>query len=96
MPPAVSQSAAAPDSAPLVDLAAARQAARQIAHEDSRNLVTLPKRKPVVDPNAGRPEAVDPIERARKGDCKTAFAGAGILAVIPLAASAVIDMGCKW
>ncbi len=32
---------------------------------------------------------------ARK-DCQTAFAGIGILAIIPLLASAVTDVGCKW
>jgi hypothetical protein len=94
--PAPSTPAPGADAGPVVDLAAARSAARQIAREDARNLVALPRRKPVVDPNSGRPEPVDPIERARKSDCKTAYAGAGILAVIPLVASAVVDMGCKW
>lgn len=29
-------------------------------------------------------------------DCQTAFAGVGLLAIIPLLASTVADVGCKW
>lgn len=36
------------------------------------------------------------IERARPADCRNAYAGMGVLAVIPLAASAVTGKGCKW
>jgi hypothetical protein len=77
-------------------MASARAAARLIAREQGKSLVALPARKPVVDPNAGRAAPIDPIEAARKSDCKTAYAGAGLLAIIPLAASAVMDTGCKW
>ncbi|WP_036166205.1 hypothetical protein [Massilia sp. 9096] len=81
---------------PGVDMAGARAAARLIAREDGKSMVALPAHKPVVDPNSGRAPGVDPIEAARKRDCKTAYAGAGLLAIIPLAASAVMDTGCKW
>jgi len=93
---AVSGAPAEGPSTPHVDIASARQAARLIAREQGKSLVALPARKPVVDPNADRAKPVDPIEAARKGDCKTAYAGAGLLAIIPLAASAVMDTGCKW
>lgn len=36
------------------------------------------------------------IERARRPDCRNAYAGMGLLAAIPLAASAVTGKGCKW
>lgn len=36
------------------------------------------------------------IERAKPADCRNAYAGLGVLAVIPLAASAVTGKGCKW
>lgn len=36
------------------------------------------------------------IERSRPADCRSAYAGMGVLAVIPLAASAVTGKGCKW
>jgi hypothetical protein len=87
--------AAGPDAGPVVDLEAARQAARRIAHEDSRNLVRLPARKPVVNPNQDH-QVEDPLERARRSDCKTAYAGLGILALIPLAKDAITGSGCKW
>jgi hypothetical protein len=34
--------------------------------------------------------------RAEKKECLKAYSGIGILAVIPLAVSAVVDTGCKW
>jgi hypothetical protein len=36
------------------------------------------------------------IERARRADCRGAYAGMGLLAVIPLAKDAVTGTGCKW
>jgi len=36
------------------------------------------------------------LERARRADCRGAYAGLGLLAVIPLAKDAVTGKGCKW
>jgi len=36
------------------------------------------------------------IDKAGREDCKNAYAGAGLLAVVPLAADAVTGKGCKW
>jgi hypothetical protein len=36
------------------------------------------------------------LERARRADCRGAYAGLGLLAVIPLAKDAVTGTGCKW
>ena len=37
------------------------------------------------------------IAKAAKGDCRTAYQGAGLLAVVPLAAEALKkDSGCRW
>jgi hypothetical protein len=36
------------------------------------------------------------IEKAGRADCKDAYAGAGLLAVIPLARDAASGKGCKW
>jgi hypothetical protein len=36
------------------------------------------------------------LERARRADCRGAYAGMGLLAVIPLAKDAVTGTGCKW
>jgi hypothetical protein len=91
-----SEPTAGPDAGPAVDLDAARREARRIAREESRNLVSLPARKPVTDPNEGRPADIDPLEKARRSDCKSAYAGLGLLAVIPLAKDAITGTGCKW
>jgi hypothetical protein len=93
---APSEPSTGPDGGPIVDLDAARREARRIAREGSRNLVSLPARKPVTDPNEGRPADVDPLEKARRSDCKSAYAGLGLLAVIPLAKDAITGTGCKW
>lgn len=36
------------------------------------------------------------IEKTAREDCRKAYAGAGLLAVVPLAVDAVRDGGCKW
>ncbi|NDI85503.1 hypothetical protein EYB48_07815 [Undibacterium sp. B2R-29] len=35
-------------------------------------------------------------KKAERKDCRNAFAGLGLLALVPLAASTVTDLGCKW
>jgi hypothetical protein len=87
--------------APSVDLATARATARLYARESSKNMVTLPNRKPVVDPNADH-RTVDRFERARRVDCQTARAESTnllanvVLLAVDLAKNAVDDSGCKW
>jgi hypothetical protein len=37
------------------------------------------------------------IEKAARSDCRSAYSGAGLLAVVPLAIDAARkDGGCKW
>ena len=36
------------------------------------------------------------LQKAARKDCKDAYAGGGLLAVIPLAKDAVTGKGCKW
>ena len=36
------------------------------------------------------------IEKAAKPDCRQAYAGMGLLAVVPLAADAARNGGCRW
>ena len=36
------------------------------------------------------------LEKANRAKCSEAYAGAGLLAVIPLAKDAVTGKGCKW
>jgi hypothetical protein len=93
--------AATVTDAPTVDLATARATARLFARESSKNLVTLPNRKPVVDPNADH-HTVDRFERARRVDCQKARAESTnllanvVLLAVDLAKNAVDDSGCKW
>lgn len=35
-------------------------------------------------------------QKAQRKDCRNAYAGIGLLAIIPLAVSTVVDTGCKW
>lgn len=87
--------------APTLDLAAARAAAHLIAHEGGKALITLPGRKPVVDPNADH-HVVDAFERARRVDCQKARAESTnllanvVMLAVDLAKNAVDDSGCKW
>ena len=38
----------------------------------------------------------DGTRKAERKDCLKAYSGAGLLAIIPLAVSTVVDTGCKW
>jgi len=78
---------------PGFDMNEARKTARLIAKHRKDGLVALPKAEPPLerDDRLGRA-----IERARRPDCKSAYSGLGLLAVIPLAKDAVTGSGCKW
>jgi len=86
-------SAAASDAVPAFDMGAARKTARLIEKHRKDGLVALPKPDPPLqrDDRLGRA-----IERARRPDCKSAYSGIGLLAVIPLAKDTLTGTGCKW
>jgi hypothetical protein len=72
-----------------------RSRAREIAREGSGtsgvlNVVPLPPPKERKDTLA------EGIAKAAKPDCRTAYAGMGLLAVVPLVASSVGNGGCRW
>lgn len=98
--PAAPEPAPAPaDDPPSFDMAAARGIARAAAHEDGRGLVALPKRPPpTLDPGreAREEQLARGIARSCRNDCRTAYAGLGLLAVLPLLKDAVTGSGCKW
>lgn len=77
-----------------IDLDAARKkAAREIVSEGagSRGVFTVPPPPPVER------KSKDPLEKAIKPDCRTAYANMGLLAVPVLVASAVAaDGSCRW
>jgi hypothetical protein len=84
--------AAATSAPPRLNL----QLARPRGGESSRFsplgvLPLLPRPPELPDKLAGD------IAKAAKKDCRTAYQGAGLLAVVPLAAEALRkDSGCKW
>jgi hypothetical protein len=90
--------ASTPASAPTFDMAAARATARLGAHDGSGDLVTRPRLPPTLDPGreAREDKLANGIERSTRHDCKTAYAAAGLLAIIPLVKDAVTGTGCKW
>ena len=84
-----------PGAAPRIDLDATRRQAREIAKEGYgyRGVVPIVPPPPPVDRKSKLAEA---IEKALKPDCRDAYAGLGLLAAVPLVASAVTDAGCRW
>ncbi len=82
---------AEPGAAPRIDLEGAKK--RAIAREGagSRGLI------PVVPPPPERAsKEARALEKAIKPDCRDAYAGMGLLAAVPLVASAIGDSGCRW
>lgn len=41
-------------------------------------------------------QMAEAIKKTKRRDCRRAYAAAGLLAIIPLAVSAVTDTGCTW
>ncbi len=87
---------ASPAEAPHIDLDAARKkAAREIVSEGagSRGVFTIPS-PPSLEPQSKK---ANPLEKALKPDCRTAYANMGLLAAPILIASAIAaDSGCRW
>ena len=50
----------------------------------------------VPPPPERKDSLADGIAKAAKPDCRTAYAGMGLLAVVPLVASTVGNGGCRW
>jgi hypothetical protein len=47
-------------------------------------------------PAEKKPQLETDLEKAQRAKCADAYAGAGLLAVIPLAKDAITGKGCKW
>jgi len=83
-----------PSETPRIDLdAAKKRAVRANANEGSGSRGVLPFPLPVPPPEK---KSKDGMEKAIKPDCRTAYAGMGLLAVPALVASAIGDGGCRW
>jgi hypothetical protein len=84
---------ALPASAPpRLNLQLARPRGGEISRGLGGGMLAVLPRPPELDDKLGQQ-----IAKTAKVDCRSAFAGAGLLAVVPLAAEALRkDSGCKW
>lgn len=84
------------DKPASIDMDAARRVAAQVAREENQRARTHPNLLKTERPTK-QERLARAIENARKPDCKTAYAGAGIFALIPLAKNALSsDPSCRW
>jgi hypothetical protein len=80
-----------PASAPRLNLELVRPRGGAISAQGSRGLLSM-----VPHPPEGKTKLADDLEKAAKPDCRTAYGGMGLLAVVPLALDAARDKGCRW
>jgi hypothetical protein len=85
----------APAESPRIDLETAKKrAVREMAGEGSGSPGVLPFPLPIPERKTKEANA---MEKAIKPDCRTAYAGMGLLAVPALVAATVTDSaGCRW
>jgi hypothetical protein len=76
-----------------LDLDAMKRRAGQLARGTGNNAV-LAFPMPAVPPKKSKME--EAIENARKPDCRTAYAGLGLAAVVPLIANEFGEGSCRW
>ena len=81
----------AASSAPRLNLELSRPHGGELSAQGSRGVLQLLARPPET-----RSKLEKDIAKAAKPDCKQAYAGMGLLAVLPLAVDAVRDKGCRW
>lgn len=82
----------AASAVPRLNLELSRPRGGELSRGSARGVLPLLPRPPEVDDKLARD-----IEKAAKIDCRKAYANAGLLAVVPLAADALGKSGgCKW
>jgi hypothetical protein len=89
-----SSDAPAPGTEPRIDLDAARARAREVAREGTGNRALLPFPMPPLPDKKSKEQLA--IEKAWKPDCKDAYKGLGLLAVVPLIANEFGEGNCRW
>jgi len=83
---------AAASAPPRLNLQLARPRGGELSRLAPAGVLQLLPRPPELPDKLG-----DEIRKAGRADCKDAYAGAGLLAVLPLVADALKkDGGCKW
>ena len=82
-------------AAPRINLDSVRQRAREIDREGSAPRTLLPFNvKPKLDTRTKEQQAFD--KALNRPDCREAYAGMGLAAVVPLILDTVSEKGCKW
>ena len=81
-------------TAPTLDAEALRRRARQLAREGTGQRALLPFPMPPVPEKKSQMETA--IENARKPDCRTAYQGLGLAAIVPLIANEFGEGNCRW
>jgi hypothetical protein len=84
-----------PGGAPGITAESLRGRTREIAREGSGTSGVL-NVVPPPPPQERKDTLAEGIAKAAKPDCRTAYAGMGLLAVVPLVASSVGNGGCRW
>jgi hypothetical protein len=84
-----------PGGAPGITAESLRSRTREIAREGSGTSGVL-NVVPPPPPQERKDTLAEGIAKAAKPDCRTAYAGMGLLAVVPLVASSVGNGGCRW
>jgi hypothetical protein len=90
----VATAPSAPASAPRLNLDLVRPRGGELSRQGGVGVLPLLARPPELPDKLARD-----IDKAAKADCRKAYQGLGLLAVVPLAADALRgskDSGCKW
>lgn len=80
-----------PPSAPRLNLDLAPSRGGAISGQGPRGVFQMMPRPPET-----KSKLTEGIEKAAKPDCRQAYGGMGLAAVVPLVIDAVRDKGCKW
>lgn len=80
-----------PSAPPRLNLDYMRPSGGALAVQPRRGALAL-----MPAPPERKSKLAEGIEQAAKPDCRTAYAGAGLAAVVPLALDAARGKGCKW
>ena len=84
--------AAAASTPPRLNLQLSRPRGGELSRGGSAGVLPVLPRPPDIDEKLGRD-----IAKSAKQDCKDAYRGAGLMAVVPLAVQALkADSGCRW
>ena len=80
-----------PASAPRLNLELVRPRGGAISAQGGSGLLQM-----LPHPPEAKSKLAEDIEKAAKADCRKAYGSLGLAAVVPLAADALRDKGCRW